>query len=86
MKVYSGDIAVLGGLMQDTLDNNNSGVPGLSRLPGIGGLFSLRDDTSTKTELIIFIRPVVVRQASLEGDLERYRDYLPENGLNINNS
>ncbi|PCJ40904.1 MAG: type II and III secretion system protein [SAR86 cluster bacterium] len=86
MKVFSGDIAVLGGLMQDSLDNNNTGVPGLSRLPGIGGLFSLRDDTSTKTELIIFIRPVVIRQASLEGDLERYRQYLPENGLGINNS
>lgn len=86
MKVYSGDIAVLGGLMQDTLDNNNTGIPGLSRLPGVGRLFSLRDDTTTKTELIIFIRPVVVRQASLEGDLEKYRDYLPENGLNINNS
>lgn len=86
MKVYSGDIAVLGGLMQDSLDNNNTGVPGLSRLPGIGGLFSLRDNTTSKTELIIFIRPVVVRQASLEGDLEKYRDYLPENGLDINNS
>ena len=86
MKVFSGDIAILGGLMQDSLDNNSTGVPGLSRLPGIRNLFTLRDDTATKTELIIFIRPVVVRQASLEGDLERYRDYLPENGLDINDS
>jgi general secretion pathway protein D len=86
MKVFSGDIAVLGGLMQDSLDNNTAGLPGASRIPGIGGLFSLRDDTASKTELIVFIRPVVIRQASLEGDLERYREYLPENGLNINNS
>lgn len=86
MKVFSGDIAILGGLMQDSLDNNSTGVPGLSRLPGIRNLFTLRDDTATKTELIVFIRPVVVRQASLEGDLERYRDYLPENGLDINDS
>lgn len=86
MKVFSGDIAVLGGLMQDSLDNNTAGLPGASRLPGVGGLFSLRDDNATKTELIVFIRPVVIRQASLEGDLERYRDYLPVGGLDINGS
>ena len=86
MKVFSGDIAVLGGLMQDSLDNNNAGLPGVSRLPGVGNLFSYRDDTSTKTELIIFIRPVVVNQASLEGDLDRYRNYLPGSALNDGNS
>lgn len=86
MKVFSGDIAVLGGLMQDSLDNNTSGLPGASRLPGVGNLFSYRDDSSTKTELIIFIRPVVVNQASLEGDLNRYRNYLPGTALDDGNS
>ena len=86
MKVFSGDIAVLGGLMQDTLDNTNAGLPGASRLPGIGSLFSYREDSASKTELIIFIRPVVINQASLEGDLDRYRNYLPENGLSNSGS
>jgi len=85
MQVFSGDIAVLGGLMQDSLDNNNSGLPGVSRLPGIGNLFSFREDTASKTELIVFIRPVVVNQASLEGDLNRYRNYLPSNALDSSN-
>ncbi len=83
LKVFSGEIAVLGGLMQDSLETGTSGVPGLSRLPGIRNLFSYRDDTAVKTELIVFIRPVVVRQASLDGDLRDYRQYLPADGVGI---
>jgi general secretion pathway protein D len=85
LKVYSGQVAVLGGLMQDTLDNNTAGLPIASRVPGIRNLFSYRNDTATKTELIVFIRPVVVRQPSLDGDLEEYREFLPAGGININN-
>ena len=81
LKVYSGQVAILGGLMQDAVVNNQDGVPVLSRLPGIRNLFSYRDEEATKTELIVFIRPVVVRQPSLSGDLEDYRSYLPANGL-----
>ena len=77
LKVASGQIGVLGGLMQDTLDNSTDGIPGLSRLPFIGNLFSYRDDTADKTELVIFIRPAIIRQASLNGDLARFRDLLP---------
>jgi general secretion pathway protein D len=81
LKVYSGQVAILGGLMQDSLNTNVDGVPYLSRLPGVGGLFSYKDEQASKTELIIFIRPVVIKQASLNGDLEAYRSYLPTNGL-----
>jgi len=76
LKVESGQIAILGGLMQDTVENSNSGLPGLNRLPVVGNMFSLKDDNMIKTELIIFIRPVVIRQPSLEGDFENYREYL----------
>lgn len=79
LKVDSGEIAVLGGLMQDSLEQNTTGLPGISRLPGIRNLFSNRSDTSKKTELIIFIRPVVVKQPSLNGDFKEYEGYLPEN-------
>ena len=81
LKVYSGQVAILGGLMQDAVINSQDGVPVLSRLPGVRNLFSYRDEETTKTELIVFIRPVVVRQPSLSGDLDAYRSYLPTDGL-----
>jgi general secretion pathway protein D len=79
LKVFSGQVAILGGLMQDSLSTDTAGLPGLSRLPGVRNLFSYRDDRAIKTELIVFIRPVVIRQASLDGDLQDYRRYLPAN-------
>ena len=77
MKVDSGQIAVLGGLMQDSLDANAAGLPGVSRIRGLGNLFKYRDDNLVKTELIIFIRPVVVRNANINGDLQNYSEFLP---------
>ena len=82
LKVYSGQIAVLGGLMQDSIDDQTSGLPGLSRLPGVGGLFSYKDEVAKKTELIVFIRPVVIKDASLDSDLSPYRDFLSDIDVN----
>jgi general secretion pathway protein D len=77
MKVSSGQIAVMGGLMQDSVDNTKDGLPGLSSLPLVGNLFSYRNENSTKTELVIFMRPVVVKDASVNGDYKEYRYMLP---------
>lgn len=77
IRVENGNIAVMGGLMEDSVDNAVGGVPGLSRLPGLGALFSQRNDTTTKTELVIFLRPVIVREASVTGDFRELRDLLP---------
>ncbi|MBU1565745.1 MAG: secretin N-terminal domain-containing protein [Proteobacteria bacterium] len=77
LKMNSGQIGVLGGLMQDSLDKSTAGLPGLSHLPLVGNLFSYRDDTANKTELVIFLRPAVIRQASLDADLKQFRDHLP---------
>jgi general secretion pathway protein D len=77
MKINNGDIAVIGGLMQDVTDQNTRSIPVLSQIPLIGDLFSYRDDKYTKTELVIFLRPVVVKEASLSGDLRDYQVYLP---------
>ncbi len=60
LSVQSGQIAVLGGLMQQTVDRKTTGVPGLGQVPTVGDLFNNRNDTTTKTELVIFLRPVVV--------------------------
>jgi MSHA type pilus biogenesis protein MshL len=78
LKINNGEIAIIGGLMQDTTDQNKNSVPWLSQLPVVGDLFSYRNDQYIKTELVIFLRPIVVKQASLSGDLQDYRIYLPD--------
>jgi general secretion pathway protein D len=60
LSVQSGQVAVLGGLMQQTAERKTSGVPGLGSLQTIGDLFNQRNDTSGKTELVVFLRPLVV--------------------------
>jgi general secretion pathway protein D len=77
LRVQNGDIAVMGGLMEDRINYRDDAVPGLSRLPGIGTFFTHRNDTNTKTELVIFLRPVIVRDASLGGDYRSLREQLP---------
>lgn len=78
LRVASGQTAVLGGLMQDDVRNRTSGVPGAARLPVFGNLFSYRDDVTRKSELVVFLRPVVIKSAGLDGDFADYRRYLPD--------
>ena len=63
LEVADGQTVVIGGLMQDTSQKKRDGVPLLSRLPGVGDLFSYRDDAVKKSELVLFLRPTVVRGA-----------------------
>jgi general secretion pathway protein D len=82
LQVDSGKTAVLGGLMQDTVQRTTEKVPGLASIPGLGKLFTGRNDLNQKTELVIFLRPTVVPNASLESDeLQSYKQYLPEQQL-----
>ncbi len=78
LQVRDGQTVVLGGLMQNKENKNKSGVPFLSTLPFIGNLFRYQDDDFTKTELVIFLRPVVVHNADNSQELRRYRQYLPK--------
>lgn len=78
MRVQSGDIAVLGGLIQDSRDRKTDGLPGANRVPVLRDLFRYQDDKSRKTELVIFIRPTVLGDASLEGDFRQFRSTLPK--------
>ena len=78
LKVNSGQIAVMGGLIQDSLADNEDTVPGLNQLSGIGAFFSNRNRGNTKTELVIFIRPLVVRDPSIDGDFRAFRSLIPE--------
>ncbi len=76
LKIAHGDIGIIGGIMQDRVENDNDAVPGLGKIPGLGNLFKYRSKNREKTELIVFIRPYVIDKASLDGDLEQYREYL----------
>lgn len=82
LNITSGNTAVLGGLMQDDIINNTDSVPGLSKVPGVGNVFKGRNDANRKTELVIFLRPTVVPNASLESDeLNSFKKYLPAQQL-----
>jgi len=77
IKVESGQTAVMGGLIQESIDKNTSEVPFLARIPLLGNLFQNRDDTTSKTELVIFLRPAVIKDASVNGDFKDYSNNLP---------
>jgi len=78
IRLTSGQTAVLGGLMIDEARTRNTGVPGLTTLPLLGDLFKTRDIKYGKTELVIFIRPVIVQDPSIETDLNLYKSFLDQ--------
>lgn len=85
LKVSSGQIAVMGGLMQDTVNNLKDEIPGASKLPLIGDIFGHRNETTSKSELVIFMRPIVVKDASINGDYKNFR-YLMPNDAPLNDA
>lgn len=64
--VQSGKTVLLGGLIQQSESSSNAGLPGLSRLPVIGGLFGSRSRNSNRSELLVLITPRVIRGGSAE--------------------
>jgi MSHA type pilus biogenesis protein MshL len=62
LKIKSGNIAIIGGLMQDAIDQKTQAIPILSKLPMLGDFFTYRNNQSIKTELVIFLRPVVINE------------------------
>jgi len=78
LKIENNQIAVLGGLMEDQMSKLTDEVPFMASIPIIGNLFQNRNDKTRKTELVIFLRPVVIKEAGLNGDFSTYRDKLPD--------
>lgn len=62
LRVDSGEIAVIGGLMQDEIRNNSRAVPVLNRVPVVGKAFNYDNNETNKTELVIFLKPTVVQR------------------------
>lgn len=61
--VNDGDMLVLGGLIDDQMRDSEQRVPGLGRIPGLGWLFRARKAERVKTNLMVFIRPTILRNA-----------------------
>ncbi|MHB8623480.1 MAG: type II secretion system secretin GspD [Sulfuricaulis sp.] len=59
--VDDGNIIVLGGLIEDSISNDTQEVPLLGRIPVLGWLFKYHTPKRTKTNLMVFLRPVIVR-------------------------
>jgi general secretion pathway protein D len=79
LQVGSGQTVILGGLMQDDLQRNRQQLPGADELAAVGELFRFRDERAVKTELVIFLRPTVVANPSLESDeLKFFQRFLPQ--------
>jgi MSHA biogenesis protein MshL len=77
LRLQSGQLGVLAGLMQDIAENTDSGIPGIRHIPLLGDLFSNKAQLSRKTELVIFLRATVIQEPTLDGDFRRFRDQLP---------
>ncbi|SAL17469.1 general secretion pathway protein D [Caballeronia sordidicola] len=78
-----GEIVVLGGLMQDQYNTSNSKVPLLGDIPWIGQLFRSEQKTRTKTNLMVFLRPVIVRDQATSSQISNDRyEYLRQQQYN----
>jgi general secretion pathway protein D len=75
--VDDGSTIVLGGLIQNTLNETTQGVPFLSEIPILGALFRFKSEERKRTNLMIFLRPVIIRapEDAYRVTIDRY-DYL----------
>ncbi len=85
LQVGSGQTIILGGLMQDNVQLDRQQLPGADSLSGgagvggLGDLFRNRNESASKTELVIFLKPTVVSNPSLESDeLKFFQRFLPQ--------
>ncbi|MBI3042475.1 MAG: secretin N-terminal domain-containing protein [Betaproteobacteria bacterium] len=78
LQVGNGQTVILGGLMQDDARRSRDQLPGADRAGAAGELLRFRDEQVSKTELVIFLRPTVVANPSLESDeLKFFQRFLP---------
>ena len=77
LRVQSGEVAIIGGLMQNKVDNRNTGVPGIGQLPVLGKIFSRDTKKLEKTELLVFLRPTVLQQSDFQKNSDELRRFVP---------
>jgi general secretion pathway protein D len=64
ISVATGQTVLLAGLISEQQNGTRSGIPLLDQIPGIGDAFGNQDKSTARTELIIFIRPQIIRDGS----------------------
>lgn len=67
--VPTGDTVMLAGLVQDGSSKGSTGIPGLSRIPWVGGLFGRQTTSKDRTEVVVLITPTIIR------DQQELRDF-----------
>src|SRR5712692_7269641 len=81
VRVQDGNIVALGGLMKLDVANDRSGIPLLQDIPGVGGLFGNTTRTRTKRELVILLKPTVIKgEKDWDESIEQTRDRMQNFG------
>lgn len=79
LQVGTGQTVVLGGLMEDDIRRDRNQVPGADAIGDLGNIFRFRDNQNIKRELVIFLKPTIVTNPSLQSDaLKFYQRFLPQ--------
>ncbi|MCL2875807.1 MAG: secretin N-terminal domain-containing protein [Betaproteobacteria bacterium] len=78
LRLADGEIAVLGGLMEDKLDTDTGRIPVIGAIPLLGELFTRRENSTRRTELVIFLRPRLIRHPGIDSGYAPERVMLPD--------
>ncbi|MEQ8426223.1 MAG: pilus (MSHA type) biogenesis protein MshL [Gammaproteobacteria bacterium] len=85
VRARSGQVVVIGGLMQESTNDQDAGTPGLKELPFVGNLFKHKKQESVKSELVILLKPIVVESdEDWNNDMEQSRDNIRKLRENMN--
>lgn len=77
LRLADGETAVLGGLMEDKIDTDTGRIPLFGAIPLLGEIFTRRENSVRRTELVIFLRPRLIQHPSVNGDYAPERTMLP---------
>lgn len=77
LRLADGEVAILGGLMEDKIDYDTGRIPLFGAIPVLGELFTRRDNSVRRTELAIFLRPRIVARDAPPHPVARHRHALP---------
>lgn len=78
VRARNGQVVVIGGLMQNKDNDDEAGAPGLSKIPVLGYLFKQKRNSTTKSELVILLRPIVPNDEIWEEQVSKARTRLDD--------
>ena len=78
VRAKSGQVIVIGGLMEERSSQLDAGVPLLKDIPGIGRLFTQERDVTEKIELVILLKPQIVEDRDWEKEMQSVRQRFPD--------